>query len=372
VDLRTDRPAEVRAAAHVARGRFSLARGRAVEALRDFEDAKRIDRRLAEAYAGAAEAYLTQGLLDGARVELEAGLAATQPQPSAEILVTLAGVQLARGTEPRQVLSLLHVARQVNPDEPRIPRSFAATFTAEAERSAEKGDLTAAEASVRAALEEVPDFAAAHAALGRVREQQKRHGEAAQSLERAYRIEPTKERRDAVAAALKAAGMAALLQRDRERAVARFLELRDLGTVNVDMGSGLDLLREEARSEYNRAVDSKDPSEARRHLERSLRCLPENFYALYALGTLEAEAGGDEHSNDVKAIELWTRALAAGKESGVDLSSLALHWNLAQAHYRRREDAKARVLLTEYLAFGKGDYAPRCQALLEVLEATRR
>jgi tetratricopeptide (TPR) repeat protein len=166
--------------------------------------------------------------------------------------------------------------------------------------------------------------------------------------------------------------MAALLNRDREKALKKFVELRDLGPVNVDLGSGLDLLREEARAEYNKAVDAKDPAVARPCLERSLHYLPENFYALYALGTLEAEAGGEEHVNDVKAIALWSRALAAAKEGGVDLSSFALHLNLAQAHYRRHEDDKARALLTEYLAFGKGAYAARCQALLEVLDVKRR
>lgn len=371
-ELRTDVPRDVRAAAYVARGRLSLARGRAVEAVRDFEDSKRIDPRRAEPYMGAAAAYVLQGLLDGAERELTAGLTAVEPEPPVSLVSSLAEVRLARGADPGPLIELLRAARQGDPDDPRIASVLSLALAADAERKLEKGDLTSAEALAREALAEGGDVARARAVLGQLRERQRRFDEAVEELREAHRLEPTPERREQLASALKAAGMAALLQRERARAVEWFLELRRLEPESVELGTGLDILREEARSEYNAAVDARDPVVARRHLERSLELLPENFYALYALGTLEAEAGGEAHSNDVKAIELWTRALRSARADGIDLAGFALHLNLAQAHYRRRDDARVRELLTEYLSFGHGPYQARCQALLEVLDVGRR
>ena len=108
-DLKPERPRELRAAAHVARGRIALTRGKPVDALRDFEDAKRIEPNDPDAYIAAAEAYLSEAqasgepsLLEGAEKQLRAGLEATQPSPPAELLVFLAAVQLQRGVDPHK------------------------------------------------------------------------------------------------------------------------------------------------------------------------------------------------------------------------------------------------------------------------------
>jgi tetratricopeptide (TPR) repeat protein len=232
--------------------------------------------------------------------------------------------------------------------------------------------MLGAEEAAKAAISAAPQMARAHAALGQVREQQNRHEEAIDLYRVAIGIDPRDDAREKLAAVLKLTAMSAILQRERPLAIERFLALQELNSKTVNLGSGADLLRDEAREEYNKAAKTKDPAEARTHLERSLRLLPGNFYALYALGTIEAEAGGDDHTNDARAMELWLRAMEAAKATGLDLSEFALHYNLAQLNYRSQQYAPARELLREYIGYGKGPFQDKAKALLTVVELKLR
>ena len=381
-DLKPERPRELRAAAHVARGRIALTRGKPVDALRDFEDAKRIEPNDPDAYIAAAEAYLSEAqasggtsLLEGAEKQLRAGLEATQPSPPAELLVFLAAVQLQRGVDPTQILPLLSLARQVDPGEPKLRITLAAAYVVLADRRLQKGDVRGGEEAAVAAVREAPELGRAHAAMGRVRDQQKRTDEAIESYEKALAIEPNDDDREKLAELLKASALAARVKQDMPKAIERFLRLRSLHSKNVELGGGADVLMEAARAEYNSGADAlakKDTKTAREHLEKSLVYMPGNFYALYALGTIEVDAGGDEHTGDAKGLELWRQAMAAAKETGIDLSEFALHQNLAQLHIRARRYSDAKALVGEYLAFGRGPYQDKCRALLEVIETLQK
>ncbi|MBI3819657.1 MAG: hypothetical protein HY286_13260 [Planctomycetes bacterium] len=360
----------LRAAALVSRGRIRLARGKAVDAARDFNDAKRADPRLADAYIGAAEAYLSQQILDGAVRELRDGLAATQPTPPAELLVSLAAVELQNGGPPENSLQLVELARQADPGALQLKKTMAVVRVALADKRMEKGDLAGAEQALAMAKDEAPESARVHAAFARLRDKQKRIDEAAQCYDKAFALDPGSELREAYAVVLKNQALAHLYAHDRAGAIAVFMKLRSLNSTNTDLGAGADILGEEAKIKYEEglaAAQSRKIAEAKKLYGESLIYLPENYYALSQLGALAAD------DNDVEtSIALFERAIASAKAAQMPLSNSAVYYNLAQQYRLNGKYDKAIEAIRDYQAIGPGPYSNKCEALLEIIEALKK
>lgn len=369
-DLDSSTALTVRASALAARGRIQLARARAVDAMRDFQDAKRADPQLADAYIGAAESYLSQNIVEGAVRELREGLAATQPSPPAELLVSLAAVELQAGGAPEVSLQLVEMARQADPGTRQLNRTLAAARVALAEKRAEKGDLAGAEEALAAAKEEAPDWARIYSVYARIRDEQKRVDEALLNYQKAFELDATDENREKFATSLKNSAVLHLYAKDRPGAIDRFLQFRSLNAKNTDIGVGADILAEDARREYEEgqaALKDKNITNAQKKFERSLELLPNNYYALSQLGALAAEA-----AETGKAIEYFEKALASAKATQIPLAESAIYYNLAQQYRLDGKLARASEVLKEYLALGTGSLRTKCEALLEIVEALRK
>lgn len=349
----------------VLEGRILLANERLVDATRNFNDAKRLDATNADAYMGAAEVFLSQGIIDGAANELREGVVATQPSPPIELFVRLAAVELQRGAEPDQVLQLLESARAAGPKSLLLQKTIAAAQTVSAEKKLEKGDLAGAEQLLQLALKDAPEVARVHATFGKLREQQKKIDEAILSYQKAFDLDGNSENREKLAASLKTSAIAHLYAKDRTGAVERFVKLRSLHSTTVDLGAGADILADEARAAHDAGVEllkKHDAAGARAQFNKSLEYLPENFYSLYQLATLCAEAAEIDPS-----IGYFERALEAAKKAKIPLSETALHFNLAQQYRLNGNSKKAVEILKDYLSLGPGPHTVRCQTLLDVI-----
>ncbi|MFN0207274.1 MAG: hypothetical protein ACKVS6_13295 [Planctomycetota bacterium] len=365
-DLGTENPAHTRSAALAARGRISLARGKAVEATRDFNDAKRIQPNNSDAYIGAAEVFLTQGMIEGASSELRLGIDATRPVPPTELIVMLAGVELQRGVEPEGILQILDAARASDPGSLLLIKTLAAAHVANAEKKIEKGDLAGAEKSLTIALAESPEVARVHTAMGKLRDQQKRVDEAVLCYKKAFAIEASAEHREQLAGAVKTQAIAHLYAKKRSGAVEAFLYLRSLQPASVDLGVGEDILVDEAKIEFEKgakALQTNDTKIAKEHFEKSLQFFPDGFFALNVLGTLAAEALESE-----KAVDYWERALVSAKKQQIDIADFATHYNLASEFRRNGKLQKAKDMLREYLALGRGPHRVKAEALIEIID----
>lgn len=348
------------------RGRAETALGKPIDAQRSFQAAKAADPRCADAYLGAAEAYLSAGVLQGAAKELQAGIEITAPTPPAELLVSLAAVQLQGGADPEQVVRLVEAARATDPSMPQLRRTLASALTALAEERLRKGNVAAAEAAAVRAVAESPERARPFDALGRVREEQKRHPEALAAFERAYELERNEERRDLYAGALKRQALGLVLEGKRREALDAFVKVRELASPRVELGSGTDFLEGEAQREIdaaNAALERKDAAAAQQALERALRYVPEHPAALSSLGILFAEKG-----DDARAVDLWSHAAAGAKVRGADLRRSSLLLNLANALRRLSRYDESRKAAQEYLQLGDGPHRAQLEALLEVLD----
>lgn len=368
-DLQSTNPA-ARAAALVARGRLSLAAGAAVDATRDFNEAKRTDPASADAYIAAAQAYLSQGLVEGAARELRAGVTATKPTPPAELLVSLAAVELQRGSPPEAALQLVEMARAADPGAPQLQKTLAAARVHLAEKRIENGDLKGAGELLQMALSEDPASARAYATVGKLCDEQKRVDEAAEAWSRAFAMDPSDETREKYAAAVKSLALAKMLNRDREGAIALFEKVKQLRPKSVDTSLGSDMLAEEAKLQFEKGMllaGKKDFKSAKTPLLRSVALLEYNFHALYQLGFI-ASAENDPEA----AVDYYRKALEAAKARKLPLADLPVYYHLAnELRLLSKLDAAADVL-NEYLALGEGPDRARCEALLEIIDSIRK
>jgi len=360
-------PAELRASGYAARALVELRRGRAVEALADANEARRIDPACVEAYLAGVDVHRASGELEGAIAELEIGL--QRARGSGDLLVALAGVELERGGEPARAIQLTDLARQVDPGARGLDAVAGAAHARDAEQRLQKGDVAGAEAAALEAVAEAPKLGRAHAALASVRDAQKRRDDAIASLERAFALDASAENRDRLAEAIRRRALAHRVRGDRDAAVDDLLRARGIAP-SIDLGSGADLLREEAETAYRdgvAALASRDVSKAAARLERSLRLVPDNAFALGALGEIAASDGDDD-----RALDLWTRALDAARASKLDLAELPLLEQIARLHRRRGRNDLARQFAREYLALEKGPYRVRCEALLDAIDVLEK
>jgi tetratricopeptide (TPR) repeat protein len=194
---------------------------------------------------------------------------------------------------------------------PRDPESVAWAYSRLATYELQRGHLAEAERLTDDSLEHVPDYAAALLALGRIQLAQHKHLEAAATLERAARLNPTPEYRWALADALRS-----LNRIDEAVAVEKQL-----------VASGSEDPRTFALYLSTRREDRGTAIElARRELEKR-----SDIFTLDALAWALASAG-----EITEASSVMTRALAEGTEDG----RLFLHAAVIAAADGRPADAK--------------------------------
>jgi tetratricopeptide (TPR) repeat protein len=204
---------------------------------------------------------------------------------------------------------------------PRDPESVAWAYARLAWYTVQAGRLTEAAALLEASLQSVPDYAAALLVRGRILLAQKKDAEAADTLERAARLNPLPEYQWVLADALRR------LDRDDE---ARAVESKIVGEGAASDPRTLALFLSTRRADSGRAV-----ALARRELENR-----RDIFTLDTLAWALASAGNVEEASTV-----MTEALAEGTEDG----RLFVHAALIAAADGRVADAarwarKARTL----------------------------
>ena len=160
----------------------------------------------------------------------------------------------------------------------------------------------------------------------------------------------------------KRAGMLALLDKDRPRAVDHFLAARRNGLGDDELGTGVNVLRDEALAEVRRAQESWDlglVASARSSFERALELDPERIDARYLLGVLCFAS--EEYAH---AARVWREVLDQAQDEELALPD-PVHLNLAHALWRAGDRDAAREVLDRYLAEQpSGEHAAATRELL--------
>lgn len=278
--------------------------------------------------------------------------AAAPPRASGAAIAEYVRARLAEGTgDHAAALEALRRALLHDPASAQLHLSYAEVL-------ARAGELLAAEAEARRALELAPSGAAAADAqlvLGRVLELAHRPAEAVRALAEAARLE----------GALARAAPAGLRDLDpepwRELSRAR-AEAGDVAgaaqaceeLAGLDAGEGAAAWRELA----SRLADRRDLEGARREVDRALRLAPGDPETLKLLARVEEARG-----HDAEARSAWERALAADPDDPDALLAAA------QLALRKGDLPAARSWLRQLLADPPDEAATRARVAALWLEA---
>lgn len=336
-----------------------------LEALRLVQTVRDAAPKNPEVFATAAEIYASRGSFESGWEEVERGLAACGE--AAELSRARGVLWISREKGAKKGLEHLERARAIDPDLPFMERALGQAHLLVGKMEAQAGAKAKAVEHARASLSFDPtdldarrfladayadtlDFEAAIAVLeGLVQEGRPLSAE--------------------LASMHKKAGMGALLEHDRARALDHFVAARDLGLAGVELGSGAALLDSEARLSTDKglaALDRHDLAEAEAEFRAALRfdpamIAPRNHLAVALYG--RGQFG--------EAASLWRGVLAAARAEGIELPD-PVHLNLAQALKSAGDLGAARGVLDEYLALEpSGAWRERTLAMRNSLEAPR-
>ena len=290
------------ARAHLDRGRFELALGEAIQALKSLEAATRLRPDAAGPRLELAKLYFSRGQSDAGERELaQASELAASNDP--DVVLVTAQLQLARGDLPGAIRNAewlsgrLHLLQGGSQSLSDLYRILAL--------SAEDGrNLGVAEAMAGKCLQFGSDRdGGATACLLRILRQERRYDELVALLEQAEReATPVETLLSELSQALKNAGYAHFVAKDRAVAWNRFLDASRRSPGFVDLGaipsllhsmaeqqSETELVRlaDEARRAFElgvSAIGAGDFAEARRLLQISIEMLPQNPFSYYHMG----------------------------------------------------------------------------------------
>jgi predicted Zn-dependent protease len=332
-------PAEAR----LLRARLALLEDQAVEAMRLLEAAKAEDRSNPETWATAAEVYAARGAFDTAWAEVRAGEAQVGEPP--EIRRAKGVCWIARPGGVERGLEHLLAARAADPELPFCDRALAQAHLLAAKKRVQEEDLAQALALVRTSLGYDPRDPDARRLLSDV---QAGLGDHEAALAELQALEKDGEPLGAeVALAEKRAGFAALLAKDRARALDHFRRARARGLSDEALSSAAAMLAEEAALRVEQGVRRFRAGELER-AEESFRAAlsfdPKNLAAQNHLAVARLRAGDAQ-----EAAALWRAVLDAARAERIELPE-PVHVNLAQAELLLGREAQARALLERYLS----------------------
>ena len=343
------------------RARLDALSGNAVDAIRKVETARKDAPSDPDVFATAAEIYAAAGKLDAGWQEERAGEQACGE--AAELDRARACLWLSRSGGARKGLELLEGARTKDPGLPFTDRALsqAHLLVGKEDAAARKGPSALEHARLAASLD--PDDVDARRFLS---EALLLNGDFEGGVrEIAARVEKGQPLGAELALLHKQAGIAALLARDRERAIGHFVEARRLGLDDEALSTGAHVLAEEAGARVEKGVEAYkagDLDAARAQFTAALELDPDRIAAKNHLAVVEYKRG-----NLGAAIALWRAVLETAEKEGLELPE-PVHVNLATALALSGDVEAARGLLEDYLAkHPDGRFTTETRAALDAL-----
>jgi len=344
--------------AQLLRARLAAAEGDAVGAVRHIEALRQEHAGQARLYATAAEIHAQAGRLRSAEEEIREGLERCGPTP--ELSLARGVLALARPGGARVALNHLLEAHAGDPRLPFLGAPLAQAHLLLGRQALAEESLVDAIGHARAALAAQPGEVDARLLLGDALAAAGELGEALEVYEALLAAgEPV---RDTLAWTCKQAATAALLEGQRELAVARNLRARELGLAQSELGFGATLLAEESQRALAQGVEAFERGEreaAGEHFARALELDPGSLAARNHLAIVLFQRG--EHA---EAARYWREVLDLARSEGIELPD-PVHLNLARALFLEGRTDEVRQLLERELA--RDPQGPWAEATRELL-----
>jgi tetratricopeptide (TPR) repeat protein len=345
------------------RARAAALRGRAIEAIRLVESARERNGKDPAVYATAAEIYAAAGKPDAGWDEAKKGEAACGAAP--EILRAKGVLWISREGGAEKGLSLLMEARAADPDLPFADRALSQAHLLVGKKNAAARNLSAALAHARAAVAFDPEEVDARRFLS---ESLAGTGEFEASI---AELEALSARGVDLGSELalrhKNAGIAALLEHDRARAIGHFATARKLGLTDAELSTGARLLGEESLARVDQGVAAYargDAVAAEKLFREALDLDPDSIQARNHLAVVLFKA-----TRYAEAARLWETVLATAIAEKIELPE-PVHVNLAKALAQAGDGAGARRVLEDYLRREpQGEWVGPTKDLLERIPA---
>lgn len=313
-----------------------------MDALRRIEAARTATPKNPDVYATAAEIYAGHGSFDTAWNEIQRG--ETNAGEAAELFRARGVIWISRENGASKGLEFLERARALDPDLPFTDRALAQAHVLVAKLEQQKKNQKLALAHVTQALVFDPTDVDARRLMS---ELQAARGDFAAAIALIQGLVHDGQKLDGELASLhKKAGIAALLEGDRPRAVEHFRGARELGLEDAELGSGARILGEECAARIERGVEAYTKSDLE-GAERSFRS---------ALALEPSSLAGRNHLAVVlrqerqyaEASTLWRGVIADARAERIELPE-PVHINLAGALVSSGDVAGARAVLDDYL-----------------------
>jgi len=324
------------ARAHLDRGRLELALGEVVEAIKSLEAAARLRPDVAAPRLELAKLYFSRGQGEAGERELARASEVAAANDPDVVLVT-AQLQLARGDLPGAVKNADRLSGRDHQLQGGA-QSLAELYRILALFAEDSRNRGLAEQMARKSLRHGIDRdGGATGCLLRILRQERRFEEQVALLRQAERDgTPVENRQLELSRALKNAGYAHFVAKDRRGAFSRFLEACRVNPEFTDLGAIPGLLHsmaeqqdqeqvgqlaDLARGAFERglaAFAADDFGEARRLLSISIEMLPQNPFAHYHLGLIrdrlgELEAARLEYERALEYAEALDQQELAGR-----------------------------------------------------------
>jgi tetratricopeptide (TPR) repeat protein len=302
------------------------------EASRLVERARALAPTDARVYATAAEIHAAAGRMETADEEIRRGVEACGPNPELERSRGVYLICVPGGAEAG--LGLLETALAHDPGLPFVARPLGQAHLLVAKEDARGNDLAAALEHAKQSIAHDPEDVDARRFLAEMMVNALDFGGAITIYEALLEEHVPVEIE--ASQAYKNGAVAALAMGARDQAVVMFLRARTLGMDDDALGSGVGVLRDEARAEAVAALDREDaklPEERDAHIEKAL-VLDANIgedLVVRAVHALDREKYGDAKSlarqalffltNDPRALALPELAAAREAVASQDLPS---------------------------------------------------
>jgi tetratricopeptide (TPR) repeat protein len=341
------------------RARLDALEGRSLAWGRRIETARSLGPGDARVYATAAELHAAAGRLETAQREIERGLVTCGVTPELErargVLLLYTSGQAEAG------LAHLIIATERAPGLPFTGRAMGQGYLLVGNARLGEGDVATALDLARLAVERDPTEVDAQRLLADALAAGGQFGESIAVLERLVAAgEPLAAEAGRMC---KSAAMAAILQGQREEALALFLRARGWGLGDDELGTGAHMLLDEARRLTDSGVEAyreREFAEAEGLFRRALVLDPERLQARNHLAVTLLRSG-----DAAGAADMWTTVVEEAYTLEIDLPEPA-HLNLAATWTRLGRPESARTTLAEYLdRRPHGEWAGETRALLE-------
>jgi tetratricopeptide (TPR) repeat protein len=343
------------------RARFEALSGNAIEAIRKVEAARKDGPSDPDVFATASEIYAAAGKLEAGWEEERAGERACGETP--ELSRSRGILWISRSGGARKGLDVLQAARRADPDLPFLDRALsqAHLLVGKEDAAARKGPGALEHARFAASLD--PDDVDARRFLSEALLMNGDFEEAVSEI--AALVERGQPLGAELALLHKKAGIASLLERERERAIGHFAAARKLGLTDDELSTGARVLEEEAAARVARGVEDYqrgDLEAARSAFEGALELEPDRIEAKNHLAVVEFKRG-----EFGAAAALWRSVLETSKKESLELPE-PVHVNLAKASALAGDLHAAREVLEAYLAREpEGRWAAETRAALDAL-----